>query len=98
MKNKLGLDTILILIAIIIVALFLVIALINKGEYVEENVASTNSGTGIIQQASNADLLKFNSKIKGFNGTQTGQNLTALFKNVEESPANITISNKISAI
>ena len=89
MKNKIGIDTIIILVSIVVVAILLIIALANKGEQIdgkggEGSSTSQTSMSQAVQQANDADILKFNAKINGFSGTQTGQNLKALFKNINE--------------
>ena len=89
MKEKLGLDTILILVAIIVVAIFLIIALVNKGEYVDDgSYTATIDLPKTVQQANDAELLSFNAKIEGFRGKQLGKFLVSIFKYVEESNQN----------
>ena len=89
MKEKVGLDTILIVIAIIITALLLIFALANKGEKVEdENGGGQSALSQAIEQANDTELFKFNQNLKGFEGSQSGQYLKTLYSKVEESNKN----------
>ena len=88
MKNKLGLDTILILVAIIIVAILLILALANKGEYVEENATGASNAGSTFDQLTDKDVFNFNARLSGYEGNQTGRNLSALINAVETSNAN----------
>lgn len=90
MKNKLGLSTIFILIAIVVTAILLIIALANKGEKVEDIGESTQGGalSQAIEQANDIELFKFNQNLKGYEGKQSGQFLKALYSKVEESNKN----------
>ncbi len=88
MKEKLGVDTILILIAIIITALFLILALLNKGEYNGDGTSVGGAISQAIQQANNPAILNFNGKIQGYEGNQNGQTIKGLLNAVENSNKN----------
>jgi len=88
MKERLGVDTILILIAIIITALFLILALLNKGEYNGDGTSVGGAISQAIQQANNPAILNFNGKIQGYEGNQNGQTIKGLLNAVENSNKN----------
>ena len=88
MKEKLGIDTILILTAIMITALFLILALLNKGEYYGDGTTVGGAITQAIQQASDPAILNFNGRISGYEGNQNGQTLQGLLNAIENSNKN----------
>ena len=98
MKDKLGLDTILILIAIIIVAFFLILAIAGKGKnsLINGNEVSSDLSS-MVKKANDADLLKFNSKFKIAEGSsQPGTTVINLISLIEEN--NITNNDRVIAI
>ncbi len=84
MKNKLGLDTILILVAVIVTAIFLILALANKGEYIDDGTEQPSEMSQAIQQANDPALFNFNQRLRGYAGNQSGLTIKALIKKVEE--------------
>ena len=89
MKEKLGIETILILGAIIIVSIVLIATLIGNGKAREAKGEQPQS-TGLsemIDRANNPEMLRFNAKFSGYSGSQPGRNLRALAAAVEENNA-----------
>ncbi|MBR6033629.1 MAG: hypothetical protein IKP28_02670 [Clostridia bacterium] len=92
MKEKLGVETILILGAIIIVSIVLIATLIGNGKAREAREAKGEQPqsvglTEMIDRANDPELTRFNFKFSGYSGSQTGRNLRALVAAVEENNA-----------
>ena len=87
MKEKLGIETIIILIAIIITAIFLILVISGKGKtsIVIENTQD-RSVSGFIDNVNDPDKLKFNSKFRIAEGkSQPGVTVKNLISVVTEN-------------
>ena len=85
MKGKIGIDMILVIIAIVIVGIFLILALAGRRESELPSDLKTTGLSEMINRANNADLQVFNAKITGFAGSQKGTVVRALITAVNSS-------------
>ncbi len=100
MKEKVGVETILILGAIILVAIVLIATLVGNGKAQtlkgEQAPSQSTSLSEAVAKANNAEITAFNFKFTGYEGNQKGKILKALVAKVDE--VNSTGERKVTLI